>query len=718
MSHARSSLQEMPRIEVEDPASKRRRISRACDQCRNKKTKCDGRHPICAQCSSADLRCSYGSKTKKRGLPTGYVRIIEALWALVFKKVPGSEEVTRRLLEGARIDLAEEGQLLQAGRGDESPAALRAAWWKSSVCHEIERIISAQEVDVIDTQVKAGEAQGESQTATRERPLTPLSVTEWRFPVAKLPETGPSRQADDFSPPLPTPNPPSSGMETDSIRDLRTLCSIVQADNTTQDCVGTQALSSSLLSTFAIPFNTGRLLDIYFTYTHCTFPIVERHDVFRLSYPSATAEAESPGGFAAMWAILAYASFQEAAIASNNEPPTISTDAEWTPDQIYDKARSLIPSEAAGYEVGHVQALLLLALVNFGREAWKPSWFLVGQAVRIATDMQLDRHSPGQHRKDLVQGGIERNTFLGCFVLDTLVAARLGRRPQLRTDDIRTIGLLEENGPEEWDPWVGCIASSDHQNRPSMHRIPLRALSIFNQYVGLSTILNDILCDTAEQRLNSALYDARAEALLSWFKGLPQQCQLYEVSTVSAGWDPQQSVHLPQQFNLHLMYLSSVAIFESINGPLSSHQPAPDLQHSSNLPDQILRLLSTFSHTFGDFATPPTFNLPIHVAYQGLDSKSTSGAKETRAKFDQIMTSFSSVWLGRRHISPSSLGENYQGHLLKNPDGMVRHSGPDDSYGNYDLLLPHFWPIRNCGTWIDQELGRLLQRLIPSSFRQ
>jgi hypothetical protein len=47
-------------------AQVRRRISRACDQCNQLRTKCDGQHP-CAHCIEFGLGCEYARERKKRG---------------------------------------------------------------------------------------------------------------------------------------------------------------------------------------------------------------------------------------------------------------------------------------------------------------------------------------------------------------------------------------------------------------------------------------------------------------------------------------------------------------------------------------------------------------------------------------------------------------------------------------------------------------------------
>lgn len=53
----------------------RKRVAKACDQCRRRKTKCDGQ-PHCNTCNSVGLKCSYGDPTKQMRGPT-YVLHLE-----------------------------------------------------------------------------------------------------------------------------------------------------------------------------------------------------------------------------------------------------------------------------------------------------------------------------------------------------------------------------------------------------------------------------------------------------------------------------------------------------------------------------------------------------------------------------------------------------------------------------------------------------------------
>ncbi|KAL7936689.1 fungal-specific transcription factor domain-containing protein [Trichoderma chlorosporum] len=58
--------------------AKRRRISRACDQCRRKKIKCDGKMPSCTHCTNYKTECIFTQIEKKRAIPKG-PKYIEAL---------------------------------------------------------------------------------------------------------------------------------------------------------------------------------------------------------------------------------------------------------------------------------------------------------------------------------------------------------------------------------------------------------------------------------------------------------------------------------------------------------------------------------------------------------------------------------------------------------------------------------------------------------------
>lgn len=64
---------------LDDPNdAKRRRIARACDMCRKKKIKCDGKMPACTHCLNYKTECIFTQVEKKRAAPKG-AKYIEGL---------------------------------------------------------------------------------------------------------------------------------------------------------------------------------------------------------------------------------------------------------------------------------------------------------------------------------------------------------------------------------------------------------------------------------------------------------------------------------------------------------------------------------------------------------------------------------------------------------------------------------------------------------------
>ncbi|KAI9677712.1 MAG: hypothetical protein M1829_002484 [Trizodia sp. TS-e1964] len=67
-----------PLEESEDPMVKKR-VGKACDRCRMKKTKCDGANP-CKRCDKDQAKCVFAEQKKfrERAYPKGYVEMLEA----------------------------------------------------------------------------------------------------------------------------------------------------------------------------------------------------------------------------------------------------------------------------------------------------------------------------------------------------------------------------------------------------------------------------------------------------------------------------------------------------------------------------------------------------------------------------------------------------------------------------------------------------------------
>jgi hypothetical protein len=280
----------------------------------------------------------------------------------------------------------------------------------------------------------------------------------------------------------------------------------------------------------ALPSTTGKLLDIYFSFTHCYFPILARHDVLRLSYQynqrsqNMTINSPGSGEIAALWSALAYADSyaRESGIGegSQNQSPNA------TGADLYATAKALIPQDGKNAEIGHIQALLILSLLNTRRSQWRAAWMFAGQAVRIATDLDPS-HSylqlpPRFFGAEFKSPARESPVFLGCFALDTLLSARLGRLPHLRTGDLAYIAPVEADGPDEWEPWTNPT-NPDHSYTRGMLRAPSFGASTFNSFIELMKVLNNIICEPtwgSEWQTRCSIFQERLSEIMIKFSRL------------------------------------------------------------------------------------------------------------------------------------------------------------------------------------------------------
>ncbi|CDK28293.1 unnamed protein product [Kuraishia capsulata CBS 1993] len=58
-------------------ASGAERVAQACDRCRSKKTRCDGRRPQCGQCAIVGIECKLSDKLSRKAFPRGYTESLE-----------------------------------------------------------------------------------------------------------------------------------------------------------------------------------------------------------------------------------------------------------------------------------------------------------------------------------------------------------------------------------------------------------------------------------------------------------------------------------------------------------------------------------------------------------------------------------------------------------------------------------------------------------------
>ena len=432
--------QQKRRSATQDPDKpvKRTRVSRACDQCRVAREKCDGGQPTCSTCLTSKRGCTYTTNPKKRGIQSGYIRVLELALATLFQKNPENEAY----LNGR---LAREGlSSLLLSRDSKESNRLHKQWRKTRFNRDVDTLLSGAEPSRHDSD-----------------------------PPSPRGDDGNSDVEESALAPAPAPNVLNDNSNQVLPYDLVSERPPVQQAPALVQQPGKDNLLTML------PLDSWKQIETYFTYTQCWFPICEKHDILKLSYSypatgmQLSFDIPDSGSHAELWSILAVASVYEASTTSPTSHPHQDS---MTPPQLYDTARSLVPHELGAFDLGHAKALLNLAIFSIAQSLTEIAWFLVGFASRVLENVDQVSLIPSTRRM---------HVFGGCLVLDSMLALQLGRRPYFRKRDIEQLGQIDEDGLEEWQPWSGDSNTASLQQS----RTPLLALSSFRQLLDVLDIL-------------------------------------------------------------------------------------------------------------------------------------------------------------------------------------------------------------------------------------
>ena len=358
-------------------------------------------------------------------------------------------------------------------------------------------------------------------------------------------------------------------------------------------------LSPANAEALQLPAQASQLLDSYFAITHTWFPVVAKSNILRASYlyanaPVSVTNLTESGDHAALWAILSYTLLQ-----SSGEPDRISKANEY-----YSIARKLIPSEKDRHALGHVQALLLLTLVNVGLNDLDAAWLLHGQAVGMAANKELATNSNAQ-RSDETR--LQNCVLQGCFVIDSLLSFRLGRSPCMHTREIKAMGSLEEDGLEEWNSWSDILPLTRGVGGNPPPRGPLLALSCFNRLVELSNFMNQSVRNIPGEKGYKPT-EVLVGELKEWEHRLPAECRV-------TGSDPERcSPLLPHQTYLALtsiaMLLTQCKEMIPTEEGLKWRRRTYTKRAREAL-DRVLPLLSQHMENFSICSVPPIFEASL-----------------------------------------------------------------------------------------------------------
>lgn len=575
---------------------RRKRVSRACDHCRKKKDRCDGSRPTCSPCRNSGSVCSYDPTAKKRGLPEGYVRGLEKLWALSISNIDGLERKVLTLL-GIYDETSLTNQKFQSLWVDENVSdKLHESWKSSNLYGELEKLLSTTDTGGNILAASAAKGDGGSYYGfTISRHMSPSSS-----PIRT------AKRNRKLSAPGVYDNPlnPRFCHERQGRKPLHRH-PLYQTDT----------------FQLRLPPNTSELLDVYFSHTHIWFPIIAKHTVLRTSYLHHNKEARTSKEFAgsadhaALMAVLSYTSLTRQGPTSPGYQSPESINSIDEARKLYIAARSFIPTEKEAFEIGHVQALLLLTLVDIGLGDWAAAWLLVGEAVCSAIHLSFEKQS--QQTQDQFHQG--NSAFMGCFLLDTLISVRLGHCPHMQIEDLCKISPLDEDGLEEWSSWTGILSVHDQNISPG----PIRSRSCFNSLVKLAGFVNRICrIDPFDSTALSLCQDLLKD-LEIWETKQPLLCRLNEMDSNLPTTD-NTPLLLPHQTYLSLTHAATISLLYLRFSPHIHTLSDP-------LKSTLLRVGPTMAYHgkhFAQLAIPPPFEVVLRTIVNGIHSTSLAAAHE------------------------------------------------------------------------------------------
>ncbi|KAK3391517.1 quinic acid activator [Sordaria brevicollis] len=585
---------------VEPVRSKRQRVSRACDQCRAAREKCDGIQPACFPCVSQGRSCTYQANPKKRGVQTGYIRTLELALAWMFENVATGEDALHNLL----VHESGRGGALLVGKDSPAAERLHAKWGRSRVNKTITRLLSGQT------------AQDPSDDGPS--PSQGLSVEK---AGQSIPDPSHAPESS-FSAPATVQTHTRSGP-------FLPLISANDSETSFQPDGGTQPPSTGIGK---LPPNHWRLLDIYFSYTHSWLPILEKKDMYQALYqyseqglllPSANVES---GVHAELWSALALASFQAAATAaawvSGSPAPAVYggvSDISPSPTDLYDTARKLIPSENGPFQVQHCRALLLLCLVHLGRDDWESAWLLVGFAVRVLLIVRTQSLPDNDQLRPRM-----RALQVACFILDTIVSIQRNVPAHLKPEDVADLPLPED-GQDQWEPWTPCEGLGGEHTMLQMLRNPAYPLSTFNHLYRVTKLVAlELLPRMQMSSQHSSLeFRSRLQQVIS--HNSPFGVFILSQDTASA--------FVPTAYLTRAFYLWAAAFSEPVN------------DHFSRL---LIETLDQYQKRFGTYAVPP---LVLTLLASLIAAKEQSHcADQHRRQLKEVLPAYCLIWsrVGRK----------------------------------------------------------------------
>lgn len=442
--------------------AKRRRIARACDMCRKKKIKCDGKQPKCSHCENYKTECIFTPVEKKRAPPKG-AKYIEGLE----NRLGRMESLLRMsgLLaedDGGRTDLG----TLEKKLAERQSAGPKSAGPKSAGTSPQESVQQGARAVVQNAQVSSQSTPQDQQPSPRPGSTTSPdpNQTSKSNPFNKDPKEV-DALADQMCS-LITNNVgetryigSSSGFSIFSPKGIQwvndktgdTSFQKMIATATSDDKTGWDhwkpEVFNDLFARRVFKPLPGRqecyaLLKDYFENFNCMFPLFHEPTFMHLVDKHYSLDPYEGSGW---WASL------NVALAIAHRLRVMSNVVGQEEDEHawgYLKNAMAVFTELTmrNTDLLSVQALLGMALFLQGTPNPQPAFFLVAAAIRLAHSIGLHKRGSGFNLNP-VENEQRKRVFWIAYLLDKDICLRSGR-PPAQDDDDMNVELPSEDPPD------------------------------------------------------------------------------------------------------------------------------------------------------------------------------------------------------------------------------------------------------------------------------
>ncbi|KAI9717736.1 MAG: hypothetical protein M1812_004465 [Candelaria pacifica] len=447
----------------ESNEAKRRRIARACDMCRKKKIKCDGKMPACTHCINYKTECIFTQVEKKRNPPKGakYIEGLENRLGRMESLLKLSGLISEE--DGGKTDLGTlEKRLADKSQRDGVPSSQASNGSASVPQPSI-----------------SGSNQNTPQQDTTSSPQNPITSPE--PPQRKEEEV---EALSDMMCSLVTNNcgetryiGSSSGFSIFSPKGIQWV-NEKTGDASFQDMIAFASVDDNkwihwkpevfgdvfVRRTFKpLPpkVEALSLLRDYFENFNCMFPLFHEPTFMHLVEKHYSRDPYEGSGW---WASLniALAIAHRLRVMSNLVPAEEDRKA-W--GYLKNAIGVLTELTMRNTDLLSVQAMLGIAMFLCGTPNPQPSFFLVAAAIRLSHSIGLHKRGSGFNLNPVEIEQRKRVFWIG-YMLDKDICLRSGR-PPAQDDDDMNVELPSEDPPDN----VGNIPLADGKGKVNLFRL-------------------------------------------------------------------------------------------------------------------------------------------------------------------------------------------------------------------------------------------------------